>query len=246
MTVGKPTRFKFHIDSLTPDTLSMRRLAGYMECLARLVGEEERVHFEGIRPGSAVIVFKADFEATPKVRERIEIARNVAAHDEPGKYARALNSMLAGDNAIGELHEIRRGVVIRFPGREQAAVRIGPVLEDTSIEGTLVRIGGIDRTAHALIETSADQRISCTVTRELARDLSPHLYRNPLRLAGRGKWLKDETGAWQLEDFVAVSFEVLELAPLVTVFQKLASVPGNPLQVSPDALTRWRKLRHGE
>lgn len=242
MPVGRAVQFEFRIDSLTPETLSMKHLGDYLAQLARLVGEEEHVHFDRVKAGSAILKFSAEFSAAPKVRARIEQIQSAPETDEVRKPARALNIMLANDNAIGELREIPRGVIARFPGREQSRARIGPVFEEGTVEGVLVRIGGVDKTAHALIETAERQVVSCTVSRDLARELGVHLYSHPLRFIGRGRWFRDEAGQWLLDDFTANSFERLEPESLASTFERLASIPENPLR-APGALLKWQKQR---
>jgi hypothetical protein len=48
--------YRLKIDVFTVDSLPMSRLAEYMTELARLLGEQERVHFSHLERGSAVLV----------------------------------------------------------------------------------------------------------------------------------------------------------------------------------------------
>src|SRR5580700_963677 len=115
------TEYRFRIDAYTPDTIPMSRLAEYMAELSRLLGERNAVHFRRLLRGSCVLVQRIDREAVPKVRERVI---RVRAGDAPTDATRAyntINKFLRDDNAIGVLRDKEaHGVVVRFPGREEA------------------------------------------------------------------------------------------------------------------------------
>src|SRR5215468_3831317 len=101
----KPVELTFRISAWTPDTLPMKRLAEYMAELTRLFGEADHVHFSRLRKGSVGLAVKVQYEAVPKVRERIKAA-NLLPADAPEDVVapfRKLNKMLAEDNAVGKI-----------------------------------------------------------------------------------------------------------------------------------------------
>jgi hypothetical protein len=222
--VNKPVEFRFRISEFTPETLPMQRLGQYMLELAALLGEREHVHFVQLEEGSAVLVHQVEFPAAPKVRDRLKTAALPDAPEDVRRHRTKLDEMLASDNAIGELRESgRQGVVLKFRGRENVAEVIGPIAEDGTIDGILVRIGGEDQTAHAHL-VDGDKRQICVVTREMARQLSPHLYGDKLRLTGRGRWRRSAEGQWQLLEFRAHSFVVLGKISLTEAQDKMTGL----------------------
>jgi hypothetical protein len=237
--------FRFRIDVFSPETLPMRRLAEYMIELARLFGNEEHVHFSTLRRGSAVLVQTVDFEAAPKVRARLRSAASPDAPEDVRRPWRKIDGMLADDNAVGKLSEkAPRGLVIEFPGRLSRGAEIGPVAEEGSIEGILVRIGGEDRSAHAHLQSGEDTLI-CELSRDLARQLGQHLYGAPIRVSGRGRWRRTSEGRWHLIDFKATSFKLLDAATLRESVDRLRQVEGSEWRGAADPIAELRKLRHG-
>lgn len=246
MATGSPGEYRFKIDVFTPATLPMRRLAEYMLEVARLLGEPEHVHFEAVKKGSAILVSRIDFEALPKVRQRVRAAAAADAPDELRRPWRKIDGMLADDNAVGSLAETgKTGVVVEFPGRMARSAPIGPIAEDGAIEGQLVRIGGEDKTAHALVQTGL-ATVSCEVSRETAKALGAHLYGKPLRFNGRGRWMRSAQGDWELLDFKARDFVVLDDAPVGEIMDRLGKIEGNEWRKLDDPLATWSATRRGK
>lgn len=72
MTSGRQRCFK--IDTFTPETLPMERLAQYMLQFAKLLGEPDRVHFVDVGSGSAVLRARVEDAALPRVERRLSDA----------------------------------------------------------------------------------------------------------------------------------------------------------------------------
>jgi hypothetical protein len=127
---------RFRIDVFTPETLPMERLAEYMARFAKLLGEEERVHFVSLEPGSAVLVARAEAQAAPKVEHRlIELSRGRGDPDTQ-KAFQELDDMLLADNAVGQLLDSSGAEIIAFPGRTRPKpLEFGPFREDAVLEG---------------------------------------------------------------------------------------------------------------
>ncbi|MCI0430302.1 MAG: hypothetical protein L0210_07155 [Rhodospirillales bacterium] len=200
----------------------MKRLAEYMTELARLFGESDHVHFAKLARGSAKLLARVQYEAVPKVRERLSRVADGLTDDLTVPFRR-IDKMLAADNATGEIVETgRRGVVVRFPGVKGASAIIGPITEDGVIVGEILRVGGEDETAHVRIRDDAGT-YSCTISRELAQRLGRYLYK-PVKLAGRGRWLRLADGTWRLEDFKATDFTPVQEEGLRAIMDKLKPV----------------------
>jgi hypothetical protein len=236
-TVKAELRFK--IDALRPETLSLGRFVAYMTELSKLLGGDSGLHFERVDSGSAVLVGWADELARPMLDDRLTRVRMGAGPPEAAKAQGKLNDLLREDDAVGVL-QVDGAEIIPFPGRTLPRVEtIGPVQKPTTtIEGQLIRIGGKDKVI--LFQLADGERTwKGTTTREQARAMGQHLFGATLRVTGAGAWFRDGGGVWDLRQFVASHFEVLDDAPLVEALAKLRAI--TPLH--DDAIDLWRDLR---
>lgn len=224
--------YTFHIDAYSPETIPMSRLAEYMLALAEIFGEKGCVHFQGLKSGSTQILSRVQREAVPKVRENLMRAPT-------GK----LNDMLRNDNAEARLLRSDSNV-LDFPGRRlPRPAKMGPFTQAIEKEGVLVRIGGKDKSAHAIIEDSQGNTWSFEVTRELARDLAGLLYDRPIRLVGTGRWFRDEEGNWQHRDLKAADFQILNADSLANVVGRIRQLPADAWDLGDDPIGHLRALR---
>ncbi len=93
--------FRFTIDAFTPSTIPLARLAEYMAEFAVLLGNEKSVHPGGLEKGSTILVAKVEWEAEPKVRERLHTVRNRSANDRIMEAAARLDNRLAARQRQG-------------------------------------------------------------------------------------------------------------------------------------------------
>jgi hypothetical protein len=244
--------YKFRIDSFTPSTIPMHRLAEYMLELAKLLGNEQSVHFKELKSGSAVLVSTVEHVAVPKVRERLTRIdakatgpRGATAVDDASNPFRKLNSMLAHDNAVGRLHR-GTAVILSFPGRQSARVKIGPVTQPTTLVGQLVRIGGRDASAHALVEDAEGRSWKILMTRDQARPLGQHLYGDCLRFSGSGRWFRTEEGRWELEELRLQSCEPIANESLRDSVNALRLIEGTDWRTVDDQAKALDTIRNGK
>ena len=232
MTAG--WEYRYVIDVFTPETLPMARLAEYMRELACLFGEPAHVHFARLEAGSAVLVSRVDAPAAPKVASRVLGLRDGSASEDVRRAYRLLDNMLERDNAVGRLLDDSGAEVIVFPGRTRPKpLTYGPFTQDGTLDGVLTRIGGRGaKTVYAHLDDGTRQ-YPCTLARDLARQMAQHLF-SPVRVNGRGRWMRDADGTWQLERFRIFSFELLDDASLLEVVARLRAVSDND----------WRSVRN--
>ena len=112
--------YEFYIDAFSPSTIPMARLAQYMTELAALIGNTHSVHFTKLKKGSLSVLARVENEAIPKVRVRLQSARDPNAPTDLRKPYRKIDDMLRADNAVGKLRRGTSNVVI-FPGRRGAS-----------------------------------------------------------------------------------------------------------------------------
>jgi len=235
--------YTFKIGAYSPRTIPMARLAEYMAAIAELYGEQGSVHFEGLRKGSTVVVSRVQHEAVPKVRENIQSAQWPDSKGAPAQAFKRVNKMLREDNASGELRRGRAKVLL-FPGRDMLRpTKIGPFNQPVSKDGILVRIGGKDSTAHAMIEGPDQQISSFEVSREIAIQLAPHLFGEPIRLIGQGRVVRNEHGAWEFLSLKASAFVVLTNETIGQAVQRVRAVAGAAPAGAPNVI---RLLRSDE
>ncbi len=234
--------YELYIDALTPTTISMARLAEYMTDFAELLGHQEHVHFEAVRPGSLSLATRIEPIAQNKVRRRVDEVRYGNGPKKAMKAYRSLDSRLAEDNAVGRIVH-RSAKIIEFPGRTRVEERtIGPVEQAGTLDGEVIQIGGRDETINVHIKMG-DDVVYCITTKAIARRLAHHMFGPPVRLSGVGMWSRSESGKWALRSFAVRDFETLDQTPLPKLFEnlraKLAPGPGG----RPNPVTFLRELR---
>ncbi len=241
----KTYEYRFRIDAFTLANLPMARLAEYMTDLALLLGEPERVHFQRLEEGSAVLVQTVEAFAAPKVETRLHAVNTRDGTREALKAFDSLDRRLAEDNAIGLLSRGDDTKVIRFPGRDRPkAPRFGGFRQQGSLDGMLMRIGGRDESVHGLLQDGEHIRRFET-TRDMARDLRNHLYEKPIRVFGEGRWKRDADGNWDVENFRVSHFEVLDDAPWPETIARLRAIKGGRWHEAADPLGELKQLRDG-
>jgi hypothetical protein len=241
----KSETYIFRIDRFTPETLPLERLVAYLKELADLFGNKERVHFKALRPGSAQLVNTVEREAAPKVRERLLLVKSDAPPKDVRTAYKHLNRLLQQDDAVASM---KRGktTVISFPGRRAASEKIGPFTQHTEITGLVVRVGGYDESAHALIEDAEHQITSVEMTRDQARELRSFLYEpTPVRIAGLGRWTRTASAEWQLVDMTLKSWEPLRSVSLIEAVTGLRTVESRWAQEG-DPHKLLERIRNGD
>ncbi|MGY3528559.1 hypothetical protein [Bradyrhizobium sp. USDA 4452] len=240
-------QYRLQIDVFSVDSLPMARLAEYMAELAILLGERERVHFSHLEKGSAVLVSTIEPVAFPKVEERVS---RVSRGDGPKDAMQAfknIDNLLAKDGAVAVLTGPTVGQVIEFPGRTRPKpVKYGPFREVGTLDGRIIRIGGRDETIPVWLK-DGEVEYHCNVRgEEVARRLAPYYLNGVIRVYGSGKWVREESGAWSLEQFDITDFEVLDDSPMADVVGKLRAVEGSTWHESDDVLSDILGLRRDE
>jgi len=131
-----PREYRFEIDAYTPETIPLMRLSQYLSDLARMMGETASVHLDRIEKGSTVPVIRIDWEAEPKVRDRLRAVRFNDGPLEAQKAYKEINRKLVQDNANGVLIDPSKSKVVRFLGRDAAnQPEFGPIRQNAAFQG---------------------------------------------------------------------------------------------------------------
>ncbi len=234
-------KIKFFIDGYTPDTLPIGRLAEYLKQFSALVGTDADVHFEKVGKGSAALISKAREEIVPEVRGRIVGARQGTAAPEAVRADAAIRNLLYQDKTTGRIKE-GRAKILDFPKPDMP--QYGPVAEEGSLEGVIIRIGGRDETIHIHIE-DGEKYYKCVTTRAKAKELRNFLFDVPVRVFGRGKWTRTYTGTWELSEFRITDHEPLNSDEIQQVLDRMRQVHGSGWDKINDPLGELNKIRKG-
>jgi hypothetical protein len=239
---GKPIQYEFRIDAYTPDTLPMARLAEYMADLAILLGNVEKVHFVRLKKGSTVLVQTVEWEAAPKVAERIRAVKLSEAPPDAMKAYREIDQRLASDNAIGSLTVPLQGNIIEFPGRSRpTSASYGPFSQPGVFDGIPIMIGGKTDPVPVHLE-EGDVIHLCHASRAIAKRLAAHLFVSVVRVIGNGRWHRDPDGIWVMDRFNITDFSLLRDETLGEAVSRLRIAAGNP--EPEDVLAELENIRH--
>jgi hypothetical protein len=234
--------YELYIDSFTPETIPMSRLAGYMASFAELLGHSEHVHFERLKPGSLSVAALVDEIAQRKVDKRVDEVLYGGRPQSARKALGEIDDKLAEDNAMGR---ILRGTakLIEFPGRTRhMEEKLGPIEQPGTLDGEIIHIGGRDETINVHLKAGEEIHI-CVTSRAIARSLAPHIFGNVIRVRGLGTWARLESGAWILKRFRIEDFEPLDETPLSKVFEGLRARLAPPEAGRMNPVDLMRQLR---
>jgi hypothetical protein len=240
-----PREYRFEIDAFSPDTIPLARLSQYLGDLARMMGEQANVHLARIEKGSTVPVIRVDWEAEPKVRERLRAVKFNEGPAEPRRAFKEINKRLVEDNANGVLVDPGRSKVLRFPGRDAAnQVEFGPIVQISVFEGIPIRIGGEADPVPVHLE-DGDVRHIIHAPRRLAKGIAEHLFTSVIRVEGKSRWIRNRLGDWEMQSFYAQDFEVLREGDIRSDVESLRKIEGE-WKTLDDPLGNIRAIRMGE
>lgn len=240
----KHREYRFEIDAFSPLTIPMARLAEYIADLAKVLGNNNSVHLLKIEGGSTVPVMVVEWEAEPKVRERLRAIKNHDAPEEAQQAAKDIDRRLLQDNARAVLVDPVGSKLFRFAGRESATkMEFGPVSQPGVFQGIPIRVGGENDPVPIHLEDGKDKHI-VQARRSLAKDIAQHLFTSVVRVEGTGRWIRHTDGEWEMLSFLAASFTVIEDADIRKNIADLRKVPGEWKKLD-DPLAELEQIRRG-
>ena len=239
-------KYRFRIEAYTPTTIPMSRLAEYLIQIAILLGNQDHVHFENLEEGSTIVALNIDNVAAPKVRNRLAALRDENPPEDALTSVNSLNEMLRDDNARGELL-YGMGNVIPFPGKDiPKPEKLGPFNQDGKLDGVLMRIGGKDvTTVHATLISAEGKEWKCLVNKEQAKEMAHYLFGQPLRVFGTGRWVRDESGQWELLGFKVTHFTKVDDRDLEEAVKRLRQIEGSEWGNEEDPIGLLNIVRKG-
>lgn len=214
----------FEIPAFTPETMPFDRLLEYLQQIAVIIGDPADVHLVDVKMGSTAPAFLVRKEAAPLIRASvIEVGFGRGTKDQTRAYNR-VRRMLRRDT-----RDARRPAVLRSPQAVILEIPVAPeesgalhgVRQATSVEGALVRIGGIgDHATMQMQDLEGNLLTGLTASRHLAKEMAKLIY-EPLRVNGIGQWNRTYEGDWQLDRMQVQSYEPLGDETLTDVIERL-------------------------
>jgi hypothetical protein len=222
----------------------MSRLAEYVSDLAKMFGNNNSVHLLKIAEGSTVPVVMVEWEAEPKVRDRLRAIKSHEAPDEAQQAAKDINRRLLQDNATGVLMDPVGSKLFRFPGREAATrMEFGPINQPGVFQGIPIKVGGENDPVPVHLEDGKEKYI-VLARRSLAKEIAQILFTSVVRVEGTGRWIRHTDGEWEMLSFHASSFRIIEDADIRKNIGELRKVPGEWKELE-DPLGELEQIRRG-
>lgn len=242
--IKKHREYRFEIDAFSKDTMPMSRLAEYLKDLAIMLGQEKSVHLIKIDDGSTVPVVRVEWEAEPKIRERIKAIKLREAPQEAQEAERNINRRLIQDNGKAGLIDPVGAKIIRFPGRESVSQpEYGPINQPGVFQGVPIKIGGENDPVPVHLEDGKDKFI-VYARRTLAKELAQYLFTTIVRVEGTGRWIRHGDGEWEMIVFHATSYKLIEDGDIRKNIGDLQQIPADWKQMD-DPIGELQRIRRG-
>lgn len=242
------TRYSFtlRIPNRKASGVPMERIGEYIAEFARLLGEENKPRFKGIR--NASVGYAA--EVAPG-REHWTHARIVEAkskpNSRPGKHLVKLEEMM-GEDGIPEAEILDAGdnvIHVIFGINPEADEDTERLFQESKVDGVVTGLIGVDDTMHLHLRDGFDRDLKLIVRDDqLARDLLKLFKIGTVRLVARGTWIRTENG-WspEVNKCVVMSFQPLDNTPFSTILERVARIPGNGWSELQDPMGTWDNIR---
>ena len=237
--------YRLKINAYSPETMPMKRLAEYLADLAVLLGDESHVHLVGIESSSTCPVVLVDWEAEPKVIDRVQKARNKEGPEDAQHAIENINTRLKKDNASADLLSPERSNILEFPGAMRPEPIEWPSINQASeLYGVPIWVGGKAELSNIdLLDGTSEWK--CLAERTKAIAIAQHLYTATLRVYGHGRWRKLPNGPWTLERYVIDDFDVMKTTTIEQTIAEMRKIKANWKSL-PDPIAALDSIRHGE
>jgi len=222
--MAEKREYRLKITAYSPETMPMKRLAEYLADMAVLLGEESHVHLIAVEASSTCPVVLVDWEAEPKIIERIQRVRNGEGPEEAQRASSNINARLRKDNASADLLNPLRSKVMEFPGAKADQPLEWPSINQAAeLYGIPVWVGGRSELSNVDL-LDGKQEWKCLATRAKAISIAHHIYTAVLRVWGKGRWRKVPGANWELERFVIDDFAVMKAGNIEQAIDELRGV----------------------
>ncbi|TRD22561.1 hypothetical protein [Palleronia caenipelagi] len=199
------TIYTFKIDDFTPESMPFGRLVEYYSEIKKMLGVAESLHLVDVVESSHGSAFKIDRNHESALTKRLmELAEGTA----PQQASRArdfINLMLREDGTSASFYDSRGANIIAFPGKRAETSEQVRVRGAANFVGELYHIAGTKDDAKVRISTDAYGVVFCTTSKDIAKALRDFLFEE-VKVSGRGMWVKEDSGKWNIDNFVITDF----------------------------------------
>lgn len=233
--------YRFEIPAYFPDTMPLDRLLCYLSEVAIVLGDPKEMHLLRIERASTQPVLAMPRPAALKARKKVEEVRAGGGSERRRNAYTRIQRMVEEDGGGPALLIAPEGAtILKFEPISHATTALHGIRKETTVQGTLIRVGGSQESSALLLQTDEGEVISgCYASRTLAKELAKLLY-EPVRLSGMGTWMRSGEGRWSLERLNVQGFEPLDGRPLSEIVRELQAIP---VDWPRDTLERLKQLR---
>lgn len=233
--------YRFEIPAFTPETMPLDRLLEYLGQISILLGDPSELHLIGIETASTQPVLAMPRAVALKARAKAEEVQSGGGSERRRNAYTRIQRMVEDDGGGAAVLKAPEGaIILRFEPRAVVLPEAHSIRQPTTIQGTLISVGGKQERSNLLIQDEAGDIVSgCSANRALAKQLAQYLYET-IRLSGDGTWERSAEGVWRLERMTVQAYLPLDDRPLGDVIKELQSIP---VDWPSDTLQRLRDLR---
>lgn len=199
------TTYTFKIDGFTPDSMPFGRLVEYYSEIKKLLGVAENLHLVDVVESSHGSAFKIDTSSESALTKRLMELAEGTAPQTATRARDAINQMLREDRTSASFYDSTGATVIPFPGKREVTSEQIRVRGAANFIGELYHIAGTKDDAKIRISTEAYGVVFCTTSKDIAKGLRDFLF-DDVKVSGRGMWIKEESGKWDIDNFVITDF----------------------------------------
>ena len=242
--MAEKREYRLKIGAYTPATMPMKQLALYLQDMAILLGQEANVHLVGIEESSTCPVVLVDWEAEPKILDRISKARDKEGPEDAVRAIESINQRLIRDNASADLLTPSLSKLIEFPGAKLKKPVWPSVSQSGELYGIPIAVGGKGDYVPVHLQDGKEERF-LLAERTKAKKIAEHLFTATIRVVGRGRWRKLPSGAWDLERFVIDGFDVVRISTFDAAIDQLRGIDAD-WKKGDDSVAALGQIRSGD
>lgn len=238
--MAKPIIYTLKIENTSPAEAPMQWVADYISEYAKMLGCKDHVHLADVRDNCIAL----DAAVTPQYTQnvRANISRYKTDHRTAfERFDRMLRKH--GHSAVlYDQHGVMQAELLGVKKPEEVPLSIR---QTSSIQGTLVWIGGESDLSVAHLSLGSGKTQKCRMSRNMAKIVSKHLY-DEFIFTGDAYWSRDEEGKWCIEDYLQVkSYELLPESSLSDTLEGMRKTMGEWSQTD-DIEGIINRIRQGE
>ncbi|WP_415404090.1 hypothetical protein [Tateyamaria sp. SN3-11] len=217
------TTYTFKIDDFTPKSMPFGRLVEYYLEIKKMLGVADNLHLVDLVESSHGSAFAIDRNYEATLVKRLMAINEGTAPKAAVRAQSAINAMLREDGTSGTFFDSQNRNVISFPGKRQDDSVVLRIRDAASFTGELYHIAGTKGDAKIRISTENYGVVFCTTTRDIAKALRDFLFEE-VKVSGRGTWTRNESGAWDIDEFSIADFAPIKRENLREAVDRLRSI----------------------